>query len=123
MACSAGDSGLANALPSHLHLPRKNLNVSSSAAGLGAAGGVAGAAAVATGLAAEAAAGAGAAGFGCALAETAIAPSETNRAAWRMPVFICGLPFEFRLAHDISERRGLRRMSARAVAASSVLLG
>ena len=44
-AVFGSDSGLANALPSHFHLPRKTLNVSSSGAGL-AAGGVAGAAAV-----------------------------------------------------------------------------
>src|SRR4029077_4182188 len=37
--CSVGESGLANALPSHFHLPRKTLKVSSSAAGLGAGGG------------------------------------------------------------------------------------
>ena len=33
--CSVGDIGLANALPSHFHLPRKNLNVSSSDGRLG----------------------------------------------------------------------------------------
>src|SRR5262245_21601629 len=105
MACSVGDSGLTNALPSHFHLPRKNLNESSSAAGLGAAGGVpgaaatgapglaaagagaaAGAAGAAAGLAAGAAAGGpggGAAGFGCAPAEPATTRSENVAMAVR----------------------------------------
>src|SRR6478735_2609352 len=107
MACSVGDIGLGNAFPSHFHLPRKNLNVSSSAAGFGGGGGVAGAAAAgaaaagAAGLAAGAGAaglgaGVGAAGLGCALAgpESSRTSSRgtsngTSRATLQMRVIRC----------------------------------